>query len=365
MQERANSAKTSVFRARMRNGMGWRRFIGVLLITVSALGGCAKLEFAPPPQALRAQFGTVRTVALPSEPVVTPDSPVKGTGSGAMSGAGQGFAGSIVGGLYAGASSGNPLGLVVGVALGVVIAPFAAIVGGVVGASRAHPAEEVEAAHLTFGRILAQVKPDVELAERLVESIERRTDVPVADLTIAKPTGYQAWADDGIDTALELSIRHFQLRLDGSIDPDAALVMGAEAQLFRIPDGAALYRRAWEFRGTVYGYFQLAANDGELFRAEIQRAYDSLAGKIAYDLFISTTPEVYNPGKTKAAGVWTVEVWPDSELPESGDYPAPAPEEPVRKEPKSLDPGPGKQSGREADCWSRRLPNSRDQTLEC
>jgi hypothetical protein len=74
----------------------------------------------------------------------------------------------------------------------------------------------------------------------------------------------------------------------------------------RASEAATVCRRAWVYRGRQHGYFDFAADDAKLFRAELQTATDALAAKAVDDLLIGGRAEVHPPGAQPEGTVWTV-----------------------------------------------------------
>jgi|GEM_PF-2106315 len=257
-----------------------------------ALGACAQPRFYPPDPETRAQLDGIAVVAEGRAPSpVRPDRPVEGAGEGAASGAGQGALGSVMGGAYAGASSGDPLGFVVLTALGIVLAPPAAVIGGVVGASRAHSADEVQAADEALRAGLADVALLDRLHARVTESLRARTPLRVVALRPAERPDFASLAVRGVASVLEIGVTRFDMTADGEISPDITIHFDVEARLLRASDGQELYRRAWAYRSREHNYFDLAEDDAALLRAQIATAERVMAEKIVYDLFVATTPE--------------------------------------------------------------------------
>ncbi len=254
---------------------------------------------------VREKLGVIGVVAVSSRKTSEPKAPVKGAGSGALMGAGQGALGSVFAGGQA-CQSGEPFFCAFGLALGIVLAPPAALIGGVVGASRAHPAEEVQAADASLRTALAETKPHEHLRDWLVNVGRERTGFTLLNLSDVKPgIGYRTLATEGVDTVLELDLTDFRVESHGRIDPDLTIRIDTRARLVRTADNREVYRRGWRYESHERSYFDMAANSAKLLRTEIREGYEKLADQMIYDLFIGTAPE--KPGRARAGTVWTVE----------------------------------------------------------
>lgn len=287
------------------------RFRPIHLTVIGALAmstwGCARVEYLPPSPETRARLGVVAVVPVPlkrsKEELTTP---VKGSGEGALSGAGQGALGSIVGGGGGGCYSG-PLGCVIGLALGIALAPVAAVVGGVVGADKAHTAEEVEAAEARLRAVLAGVRPDENLRDRIAALARDDASLTIRGRATADyGVSYRRLAKEGIDTVLETTVTRFGLESVGHIDPDLTLRLGVRTRLVSAADDAVLYDRTWEYRGETRNFFEMAADDATPLRTEIADAYQRMATAVVHHLFVATTPEVAARGTRLPGSVWTV-----------------------------------------------------------
>jgi hypothetical protein len=105
---------------------------------------------------------------------------------------------------------------------------------------------------------------------------------------------------------LSLTVSAPYFEIEGQITPDLRLLLSANAEVVRAHDGAVVYRRAWVYRGRQHGYFDLAADDAALFRAELATAEQALAAKIVDDLLIGGREEVRPSAKQPEGTVWTV-----------------------------------------------------------
>lgn len=261
-----------------------------VLLCVTA---CETVEFEPPSAAIRQQMGRIAVVSLPYQPFSKMAEPTKGAGEGAATGAGQG---AIIGGLgpirgFCG--TGDPWACLFGVALGAVLVLPSAAIGGVVGAVRSHPEEEVNAA----SKNMEQAVRNAEISE----SVQRQFQLmgvglglePLQAAFTDERTSYdrEYLKTAGYDSLVEISIISFQLAVSGKIEPDIAPKISVQARVIRGQDLQELYRRTWLYWGPERDYFDAAADDARLFRDDLELAYRALASRMRDDLFTNLTPE--------------------------------------------------------------------------
>ena len=177
----------------------WRTSLAAVCLA-AALTACETVAFAPPGDDVRDQLGEVAVVSLPLAVRGPIEDPVKGVGAGTMSGAGQGALGSLAGGASV-CQGGEPYSCAAGLALGIAFALPAAIVGGIVGASRAHPAEDVDAASAALRAALDDANPSSDIARYMVElqapRVAPRLHLKV-DMLDRASIGYDTLAKQGL-----------------------------------------------------------------------------------------------------------------------------------------------------------------------
>src|SRR5262249_22206645 len=123
-------------------------------LTLAACTTTRPPDADPLPAEVRNNLVTISVVTTPAYAVLGQDieTPVAGAGRGALHGAGQGAVGSVAAGFV----SSNGAGLVVGILL----AAPAGLVGGVVGAARAHSSAEVAETDAAIREVLAAAHPE-------------------------------------------------------------------------------------------------------------------------------------------------------------------------------------------------------------
>lgn len=253
------------------------------------------MEFSPPDADVRAQLGAVKVIPVSARTSRDVDDPVKGAGRGALVGAGKGAAG----GFAAGASlcqTGDPLFCGVGLVLGAALAVPGAVVGSGVGASLAHPAEEVEAATENLIIALADARPHEEVAWR-ISMVQLPNRLQVGEAEDSEWADYRDLADEGWDTVLEVEVVWFELFVQGDINPKISPKLILQGRLIRTRDNTELYRRKWLLWGEERNYFEAAADNARLFRQDLQQAYGALADRIVDDLFQSSLIEQDRPSR--------------------------------------------------------------------
>src|SRR5206468_3760888 len=100
----------------------------------------------------------------------------------------------------------------------------------------------------------------------------------------ARELGALVCAD--IDTVLEVSVPGIGLVARSGINPPVSLFMTAGARLIRTADGAEVYAEKFEYHGgDAYKFLEWAADEGQVFRQEVDRGARRLAEDIVRLLF--------------------------------------------------------------------------------
>jgi hypothetical protein len=180
--------------------------------------------------------------------------------------------------------------------LGAALAVPGAVVGSGVGASLAHPAEEVEAAMENLIIALADARPHEEVAWR-ISMVQLPNRLQVGEAEDSEWADYRDLADEGWDTVLEVEVVWFELFVEGDINPKISPKLILQGRLIRTRDNTELYRRKWLLWGEERNYFEAAADNARLFRQDLQQAYGALADRIIDDLFQSSLTEQDRPSR--------------------------------------------------------------------
>lgn len=277
------------------------RFAAVLVLGL-ALSGCASTRWAPPPETVREQLGSMALIASAS-PQGAPGGPeVTGRGKGAIVGFGQGFFGVL--------SADAPHDPITGV-LALLLAPPAGVIGAAVGASKARSAEEAKATDSTLRAVLDEERSDRKLAHQIVAATQRRAPRRRIETLhggesssdrLRKGSPYEQLRAVGYDSVLELSLA-YGFQSDGAISPDVTLDATVNARLVLLPGGKTLYERRWRYVGASHNYFRLAEEDAKLLRQEFEVMYARLAETIVHGLFVAEEPERDNDSRIQTLEV--------------------------------------------------------------
>ena len=285
---------------------GWRFPAAALAAAlVPLISGCETPMAPPPSAALRQQLHDAALVT-PAAAGKTGSVAVPAGSSGAAAGAGAAEMGAVALGAALAPCAAGPFGCALGLAVAagaIVVTPVAAVVG----AMRAHGEDAVRAADANIRAALADAQPNAVLARELMTAAQQAASVQL--LT----TPASGTADDGpgahvmpAGVTLTVSIVEVGFRSAGLIEPDVTMVMKATARISPVGGGSDLYERTWGYKGMERPYFDLAANNAAMLRAEIQTACRMMAQKIVEDLFVSTKPEPIEREPSESGRVWTV-----------------------------------------------------------
>jgi hypothetical protein len=105
------------------------------------LASCAETKFLPPSPEIRQHLAVTSVRSLPEVQPSEPQAPVAGVGRAALTGAGQGAAIGFLTGAVA--CAGGPLLCGLGVIAGAAFAVVGALIGAIIGAAKAHSAQDV------------------------------------------------------------------------------------------------------------------------------------------------------------------------------------------------------------------------------
>ncbi len=270
-------------------------FVAVLLAVV---GGCAQKRndyvLPPPPtEDQRAGFGTVGLTSVRFTPEISFRLPAKGSAEGAQRGAVLGAAAPISVGAYIPSAA----------LVGLILAPVGLVVGTVVGATEALPAEEVEKAEAVLKGALSPRHIETAMADAMREFMRREARLPVVFVK-----GLEGRADSGgaslgagtrrwVDTMVELKVTMVGLIGPWSINPPLSFTMRMATRLIRVADGTELHAQELTYLGPAMVFTAWAANEAEAFRKALAPAVRALAEKAVEEVFL-----LYLPGLTGVAG---------------------------------------------------------------
>src|SRR5882724_3122297 len=277
--------------------------IVLVLVVCAGPWGCA-LKHPPGPQSpadeVRAQLNTIGLPVAGFAPETHVDAPTSGKGMGALKGVGYGFgAGAMPGKAIVDAvvtqsacdvKEISPLCLAVavfGIGMAAAGGTIGALGGTVYGAVTAESGSKIDAAQADLKSAVIQADIQMMVRDQVLQIVRDRSSlnfVAVDDQersANAERIDYQALASTGIDTVLEVSVPRLGLVGQFGINPPVSLFMTARARLVRTADGAEMYAEKFDYHGGGASKFlEWAADDGQMFRQEVDRGTRSLADDI-------------------------------------------------------------------------------------
>jgi len=225
----------------------------------------------------------------------------------AMKGAEVGGGFVVHAGLFMGQNLGYPLGTYPLMA-SLFLWPVGSIVGAIHGAVSKQSARvtttlrTVEGAQTLFRDALDNQKIEEVIRDRIVQFAQEDTghvfkalphDTFSAEKVSYKgnPENQRALAEHGIDVILDLHITSFGLAGEEANDPRVSLEM--QFRILRFVQGMPFYSGEWEYRGERRRLSVWAANGARLFREELDRVAQSLAGQFEKSLSQASSDTVW------------------------------------------------------------------------
>lgn len=206
-----------------------------------------------------------------------PGGVIRGTGKGAMQGMGDYLSDIIEAG---------EVGII-----GILLAPILLPVSGIIGASLAHPKDEVDAAAYAFNSVGQDMELLTSIDRRFVEALDTDTTKQWICVEVSSVATGESCAGETHIARLELR-PIFGLILKGKYDPDITFIGSVHA--FASIEGAASYVDSgvevyakWMYREELGDYFELAKFDADLLREKIEIILDRFADRIADDLYLA------------------------------------------------------------------------------
>jgi hypothetical protein len=169
--------------------------------------------------------------------------------------------------------------------------PFALCIGGLKGAIKAPPVEEVEESEAVLGDVLKEMQVQEKMRDHILQIAQKQTRHSFVVLegqgpiTNDEELSYGSLSDRGIDTVLEVSVMNVELR--GKLESYSPLrfFMTIRTRLIRVGDGEVFYVATLIYRSTEHR-LDWEDNDFKLFREESTRCYPIVAEKIVGELFL-------------------------------------------------------------------------------
>src|SRR5437867_8687883 len=300
-----------------------RRITMIVLVLAVCAGpwGCA-VKRPPVPQSptdeVRAELKTIGLPVAGFVPETQVDAPTSGKAMGALKGAGFGLAAgatpgmAIVGGVgkvgtacrAARELGALVCGAVVAFGLGVAAAggTVGALGGTVYGAVTAESGSKIDAAETELKSAVTQSNVQATLRDHVLQTVRDRSSLHFLAVDDRQTSAageridYGALVSTDIDTVLEVSVPRIGLVAQSGINPPVSLFMTARARLIRTADRAELYAEKFDYRGgAAYKFLEWAADEGQVFRQEVDRGARILAEDIVGLVFLSVTAAVSLP----------------------------------------------------------------------
>jgi hypothetical protein len=164
------------------------------------------------------------------------------------------------------------------------VVPISAGVGAALGAASADIPASPPAprpSHNILG--LSSDELDTGLAARALDSLRRHGLAPIVALPPGAAAPFERARAGAIDSLLDLRVVETALWVDAA-DPSGerlAVVLTAEASLYRCLDGAIYERRRFVSRSDYRAKSQWIANDHAALRGELGRRLDALASELS------------------------------------------------------------------------------------
>lgn len=261
--------------------------MGIMLLLILALGGCATTEQLAPDSGYLAHPGTVAVVATGHVPEIRFEGFVRGRAAGAAAGAG-GTLGACVGGMGGGGCSGSFCGAAIILMLG--ICGIAGLVGGVAGAATAPSADQVSESEAAMSRAFEVSTIQNSLRNAVVDA------AVVAGIDVARlPEGvvreavakqdYRSLAGYGADTVLETSLTRAGTSGTGINDPSSAY-MQVHVRLVDTSSNEERFASDYLYQGRSRDLAGWAANQARPLIDELEHGYSVLGSHISESVFL-------------------------------------------------------------------------------
>jgi len=169
-------------------------------------------------------------------------------------------------------------------------------VAAAIGASRAHSAEEVDAAKQTFATVASSSNLLPTLGPRIARAVREESKARWGCVASLEATDTAPCADAVAPAMLTVTASYVPVA-KGQYDPEVLIAAMIEATL-KSPSDAGHSMR-WRYDSPPRNLFDLAANDGAALRSELDIMLERLAQAVARDMITApepTTMEIYSGG---------------------------------------------------------------------
>jgi outer membrane lipoprotein SlyB len=212
----------------------------------------------------------------------------------------KGITGGMARGFVVGASAPIVIGAVApvpgGTFIGLLLAPFTAVAGGVYGATKGVPPEDIEEAQTALDQAIDRLKK-MNLRQTFINEVvvlgEKRTNLEFVELPESGPKDpkevvrYDQMKFQDIDNVLELRIEEAGLLAPYSFNPPSKAFIKVLVRLSRAEDNEILIDEALFCVSEIERkYIDWAQNAGQFFVDEFVACIPEIADKIVDDFFL-------------------------------------------------------------------------------
>jgi hypothetical protein len=166
------------------------------------------------------------------------------------------------------------------------------VIGGVYGAVKAEPHATVKDAEAALKKAMTDMAIQQALGEHVLDYAQTQTRYPFELLFDRGPKSanekvdYRPLAESGVDTVLEISALKLGLEGAWSVNPPVQVSMKVMTRLIRSRDNTSLYEQAYDYSSQEHKFIEWAANDAQLFREAVARAYQEISEDIVIELLL-------------------------------------------------------------------------------
>lgn len=257
--------------------------------------GCATSEIrsfsSPIPEDIRKNTHSVAVMPAGFTPSTNLLTFAKGRNVGAAKGAAAGALSGIAA-LGKGGAGAGPYGGAVIVLLLPIFATIGAIGGGIEGATKAIPAEEVTKIETSINRVLQELDMQNTMAGQIVSMGIELTPYRFVPLKGPGPSAPDAKPDftlikgQGNDLALEVSVLEIGFHGGSGQDPLLSFYMNARIRAFQVNDGAELHADIFMYTSPERKFSEWAKNGALKLKEALETGYAEIAEAAIEKMFL-------------------------------------------------------------------------------
>jgi len=156
------------------------------------------------------------------------------------------------------------------------------LVGSLYGAIAAEPTESVEGVEARIRQVLAELKMQEALRDRVLQEARNQAGYTFTLLTEKGPTKpgekitYRAVRSEGVDTILEVSVQSVGFEGEWVINPQIAFFMMAHVRLIEVGDRTVHWDLSHQYTAIARPYTEWTVNDAQAFREALDRGYQRM-----------------------------------------------------------------------------------------